>query len=345
MKALVLESVGNLMLKEVEKPIAKKDEVILKVEASGICNSDIDRVFKTGTYSFPLIPGHEFSGKIIEIGDGVDPSYLNKRATVFPLIPCGRCSSCKEGEYARCDNYNYFGSRCNGGFAEYLAVPIWNLVCFSDTLDYEQAAMCEPASVAHKAIMRSALSSSDSILIQGSGTIGLLIAMWALEKKVQNVVMVVRNKSKINLLNSLGIHKVIDLSVESEETGLQRLGLDNKVDITFDCVGSIDSVSSCIQSAKKGGKVVLVGNPTKDMMFDRNIYWKILRNELLLIGVWNSSYNAKVNDWKETISAMENGTLNLTHLIKHRFALNESKQAINILRSKNELAIKVMFKL
>ena len=88
MKACVLEAVGQLIYQDVPDPIPKENEVLLEVKACGICSSDIDRIFKTGTYHFPTIPGHEFSGKIIGFGKGVDPELLGKRAAVFPLLPC-----------------------------------------------------------------------------------------------------------------------------------------------------------------------------------------------------------------------------------------------------------------
>ena len=136
MKACVLEGIGQLKYKDVEIPVMKKGEVLVNVKACGICSSDIPRIFTTGTYHFPTIPGHEFCGQIVDAAEDVDKSYIGKRAVIFPLIPCGECPSCKEKEYARCDNYNYFGSRCDGGMAEYISVPLWNIVTFSDDIPW-----------------------------------------------------------------------------------------------------------------------------------------------------------------------------------------------------------------
>ena len=101
MKACVLEKLGQLVYKDVPMPTPKEDEVLLRVRACGICSSDTDRVFTTGPYHFPLIPGHEFSGEIVETGKGVDRAYLHRRAAVFPLLPCFRCPSCEEGSRTR----------------------------------------------------------------------------------------------------------------------------------------------------------------------------------------------------------------------------------------------------
>lgn len=343
MKALVLESIGNLTCREVPMPQIKEDEVLLKVKASGICNSDIDRVFKTGAYHFPLIPGHEFSGKVVAVGSKVSDGYLNRRAVVFPMRPCMECAYCREEEYALCENYNYFGSRCDGGFAEYLAVPVWNLVTFQETIPYDQAAMCEPAAVALHGIRRGNVKRGDSVLVVGMGTIGLLAALWLRVKDAGHVVCVVRNSGKADFLRKIGLEEIINISEESIDGGLCRLGLHQRIDVALECSGNAESVGVCIDGVRKGGRIVLYSNPTGDICLSRDTYWKILRKQLGLFGTWNSSYGSSENDWRETICAMSEKKLDAGSLITHRFPLEESDAAFCVLTEKRELAIKVMF--
>ena len=132
MKALVLKEIGNLSLEEREIPKLKEGEVLVHIKSCGICSSDIERVFINGTYHFPTIPGHEFSGQIVGVSDEKDKELLGKRTSIFPLLPCKQCDACHSEEYAQCSNYNYFGSRCDGAFSEYLVVPKWNLVLFEN---------------------------------------------------------------------------------------------------------------------------------------------------------------------------------------------------------------------
>ena len=134
MKALNLHAVGDLRYEEVPDPVREKGEVLMKVRACGICGSDIPRIFKKGTYHFPTIPGHEFAGEIV---DADNKELIGKRAAVFPLIPCRQCAACETGNYAQCSHYDYYGSRRDGGFAEYIAVKEWNLVFFDDSLSFE----------------------------------------------------------------------------------------------------------------------------------------------------------------------------------------------------------------
>ena len=128
MKALRLHGINDLRVEDIPAPKPAADEVLLKVLAAGICGSDLPRVFSKGAYHYPIILGHEFAGEITEAGEGVDPSLVGKMAAVFPLLPCFTCKACKEGHYASCANYDYYGSRRDGAFAEYIAVKVWNLV-------------------------------------------------------------------------------------------------------------------------------------------------------------------------------------------------------------------------
>lgn len=117
MKAYRLHDIGELRLEETPRPSLKAGEVMVRVKAAGICGSDIPRIYQTGTYHFPTIPGHEFAGMVEETGEDVDPEWKGKRVGIFPLIPCYSCGPCKAGRYEMCRNYGYLGSRQDGGFA------------------------------------------------------------------------------------------------------------------------------------------------------------------------------------------------------------------------------------
>ena len=163
MKAMRLHAVNDFRLDEIEKPVPRGEEILVKIGACGICGSDIPRVFELGTRVYPVALGHEFSGTVVEVGDEKNRDLIGKRAAVFPLIPCRQCPPCKIGSYCQCENYDYLGSRSNGGFAEYCLVPSrWHLV-FSENpdVDLEELCMVEPICVAQHAIsMQEKISSS-----------------------------------------------------------------------------------------------------------------------------------------------------------------------------------------
>jgi len=160
MKALVLEDIGQIAYKDIAKPSPQRGEALVKVHAAGICGSDIPRTYRDGAHNMPLVIGHEFAGCVEDVGEGVSSDLIGKRVGVFPLIPCKKCRLCLGGKYEMCKNYNYLGSRCNGGFAEYVTVPEWNLIELPANVSYEAAAMLEPMAVAVHAMTRSKIVSA-----------------------------------------------------------------------------------------------------------------------------------------------------------------------------------------
>lgn len=345
MKACVLKGVGELSYEEVATPVPGINEVLLKIRCCGICSSDIDRVFKTGTYRFPTIPGHEFSGEVVALGDGVDASYLGRRAAVFPLLPCFRCPFCAVGEYARCEDYSYFGSRCDGGFAEYRTVPVWNLMLFPETLSYASAAMCEPAAVALHAVRAAHIQPGETVAVVGSGTIGLLAAMWAGIQGAGQVVVVGRGRERLRAAEKLGFAHTVSVLDGDPQAEILELTGGRGADAALELAGSSETVSVAITCVKKGGRVIFTGNPHGDITMAKDIYWKILRGELTVKGTWNSSYNPAENDWSVAMEYMRRGLLPVEKLITHRFLLRDHEKAFEVLRDRSSGALKVMFEL
>lgn len=343
MKALVLYGVGDLRVTEVDVPKLEKGTVLLKIKACGICSSDMPRCFVTGTYHFPTIPGHEFSGQIVAVGDDVDESLLGKRSCVFPMLPCKHCKACKMEEYAQCSGYSYFGSRQDGAWAEYLVVPVWNLVPFDDTLDYKTAALCEPAAVSMHAVNIGDIKEGQNVVIIGTGTIGFMIALFAKERtKTGKVVIAGRSKNKLEYAKKLGFD-VLDTSVDDLPAQVKKIiGIDG-ADVTFEAVGSNEAIASAIESTGALGSIVLVGNPSTDLILPKNIYWSILRKQITVKGSWNSSYNSRVNDWKKALEVFEHSDVNFADLITHTFTIEENEKAFSAIRNTGEFTLKVMF--
>ena len=117
MNAYVLHDVNKIQLENVAKPIPEKNEVLIQVKAVGICGSDIPRIYQTGAHVHPLIPGHEFSGVVVETGTDIDANWRGQRVGIFPLIPCKTCMPCMKKRYEMCRNYSYLGSRRDGGLS------------------------------------------------------------------------------------------------------------------------------------------------------------------------------------------------------------------------------------
>lgn len=339
MKALNLHGVGDLRFEDVPLPERKRGEVMLRVRAVGICGSDIPRVFKKGTYHFPTIIGHEFAGEIVEADDS---SLIGKGASVFPLLPCGKCLACRTGHYAQCKAYSYYGSRQDGAMAEYLAVKEANLCLLPDGVSYEAAAMNEPAAVALHAFRKSRAVLGDTVVIYGIGTIAFLLAWWAKAAGVSNIILAGRSQAKVQMAEQLGFAAV---NVREADLGEYVRGLTGGegADVCIEGTGCSDGAEACLDVAKRFGNVVLMGNPAGNINISQNGYWQILRKELQLIGTWNSSFSRQENDWQQSLQAMQSGILQSEKLITHRFSLSEYKKAFDLMHEKQEPYLKVMF--
>lgn len=343
MKANVLHGVDDLRLEEVPVPELKSGEALLKVKAAGICGSDIPRIFTNGTYHFPMIPGHEFAGEVVEVYDEENKGLIGTRAAVFPLIPCKKCIACKQGKYEMCKSYNYLGSRCDGAFAEYVAVPVWNLAPLPDGVSFAAAAMCEPISVALHAVRQTKIRLGDTVVIYGPGTIGGLIAQWCRAMGAVKVMLVGNSTSNFETVKRLGFGLTFnsDNGDPAEWVMSQTNGIG--ADIAFEAVGSAETLGFCLLSARGGGTVVAVGNPHGDYLLPRDTYWQILRKQLTVHGTWNSGFDeTDKNDWLTAVSALEAGLINTEDVITHRFPLEKLADGLQIMRTHSEPYNKVM---
>ncbi|MDO5379592.1 MAG: galactitol-1-phosphate 5-dehydrogenase [Acidaminococcaceae bacterium] len=340
MKALNLHDIDDLRYEDVILEPRNNDEVTVHIKAAGICGSDIARVFTKGTYNFPTIPGHEFSGTIIEADN---QEFIGKNVAVFPLIPCGKCNYCQIGEYEICDKYDYYGSRRDGGFAEFLNVKTDNLVFLPDGMNLEMAAMCEPGAVGLHALRCGNVKAMDNVVIWGIGTIGFILAYWLRVFGAKNIIMIARDDHKVRFANKLGFKNIINSNLIDPIEYILDITNGIGADVCIEGTGNIEALEYCIKASRKHGSVVCMGNPNSDMNLAKDVYWQILRKQLHLIGTWNSSFNNIKNDWKDTIQAMYSDALPLENLITHRFKLDEFEQAFSIMKERSEYYCKVMF--
>jgi L-iditol 2-dehydrogenase len=342
MMACNLHGIGDLRFEEVPMPSFGKDEVLLRVKASGICGSDIPRVFEKGTYHFPAIPGHEFAGVIANAAEE-DKALIGKRAAVFPLLPCFACEACQIGEYPMCSDYDYYGSRRDGAFAEYIAVKKWNLVFLPESVSFEEAAMAEPAAVSIHALSRAGIVLGDTVAIFGAGPIGLLAAQIAKGWGADKVILADIDETKLNFAQELGFSHTVNSKNQDPAEYIHSVTGGKGADLVLEAAGVPATLEAGVRSARPFGKMVLMGNPLGKMEFSQKGYWEILRKQLTLKGTWNSSYNGFKNDWILAVNCMENGVLELSKMITHRFNLSECNRAFEIARQRSEFHVKLMF--
>lgn len=349
MKAYVLHGVNDIKSEDIKKPIPGNKELLIKVKAAGICGSDIPRIYQNGAHKHPIVLGHEFSGIVEDAGTDANSNYIGKRVGVFPLIPCGKCNSCLKKKYEMCENYDYLGSRSDGAFAEYVTVPEKNVIEIPDSVSLENAAMLEPFAVsAHavRAVVDESTSKDVNILVWGLGTIGIMVAMLLKSEGFTNIYCACNKDFQVNfIVDNLGIAKDNVLNIAELVDPVKGISAKAGVefDICFECVGSPETVNCVVDATGRGGKVMLVGNPYSDIKLKRDVYWKILRNQLEIHGTWNSSFTGEEDDdWHYIVKAMELNKLNPECLITQRFSLDSLENGFISMRDKTSPYIKMM---
>ncbi len=349
MKAYVLRGINNINLEEVPKPVPKAGEALIRVASAGICGSDIPRIYKTGAHVHPIIPGHEFAGLVESVGSGDDEKWVGKRVGVFPLIPCKTCPECLDKKYEMCRNYNYLGSRCDGAFAEYVTVPVWNLIELPEEVNLQTAAMLEPLAVGTHAIrgfLSDSIKRDEPILIWGIGTIGLMITSILKAEGFCNIFLVGSKEYQRNVATEeIGIEgsHVFDIISDENAESILKMTEGRGFSYVFECVGKSETFEKAVEYAAPSGHVMLVGNPYSDMTLKRSIYWKILRNQLTVKGTWNSSYTKETtDDWQYVLGLIKDGKLETDWMISHKFDMDGLMHGFELMRDKSEDYIKCM---
>lgn len=340
MKAIVIKKHGEISYKEVSLRAPKEGEVVIKVKASGICTTDYKRIFEGKSYFYPIILGHEFSGIIYDKGSKVKNFKINDKVVVAPLIPCRKCSYCREGNYSLCEDYNYIGSRTSGGYAEYVIVPQSNVLKISDDLDFEIAAFIEPTAIAIHGLLK-VMKLGYSVLVLGAGTIGLISAQIAYRMGAYKVYIADIKMEPLNIAKNIGLDAV--LLDDNDEERLIELKRKN-IDVVVEATGNIRGFGNSFKVVKKGGKILSISLYEKDIKLEKKILNRITRDELSLFGSWNSySRPFPGKEWYMAKKFMEEGLLYFKPLISHRIRLmNAKKDLEEIYYKKNKKLIKAM---
>lgn len=330
MKAYTLRAVGELVLEERPLPDTPAGWALVRVKAAGICSSDIGRIFTKGTYHFPTVPGHEFSGVVERVGDAADAAWVGRRVSVFPLIPCRACDQCAAGHYEMCRDYDYIGSRRDGAFAEYVTAPVWNLQPLPDGVSFEAGALNEPLAVALHAVDTLAVRPGDRCAVVGAGMIGLAAAM-IVKARGGDAAVLGRSADKAALVARAGVPYL---------TGDRAEGPFDRV---LEAVGTPEAVARAIRVAAPGGVVTLMGNPVSDIALSQADYWQILRRQLTLKGTWNSRYEQGApSDWTEVLKMLSLGQIDAGALISHVFPFDALPEALELMRRRKQAYLKVI---
>jgi L-iditol 2-dehydrogenase len=321
-------------------PTMGEDEVLIRVKACGICGSDVHGFTgKTGRRLPPLIMGHEAAGIVEDTGKNVNGFNKGDRVCFDSTVYCNKCEPCQTGLYNRCDKRQVLGVstpefKRHGAFAEYVAVPSWIVFKIPDNMSFIQAAFLEPASIGTHAGNRPPISSDDTIVVIGGGTIGLFVMQAAKLRGAAKVIVVDINEFRLGLASELGADKVINpLNCDLRETILKETQ-DKGADVTFEVVGYAKTFRDGISITKTGGHVIAVGNLEQTAEFNLQ---ELVARELTFRGSYASS-----GEFSECIGLVASGKINIEPLISDVLPLKDGPSAFERLHKAEENLLKIV---
>ena len=334
MKALVHTKPFGLEYVDVNSPVRKEGEVLIKIASVGICGSDIHGYSgESGRRIPPIIMGHEASGIVTDVGEN---SRFNPgdRVCVDSTIYCGLCEFCIKQKVNLCSDRKVIGVSCeeyyrDGAMAEYISVPERIVYKINDSISMDDAALIEPASVAYHSISLSQFNKDDTIMVVGAGIIGLSIIQVLKMRGCNEIISVDINDSRLDVAKFYGADYLINPQRENKSQKINK-----GVDIAFEAVGINSTVNYCIDSVKKSGKVILVGNVQQNVTFPLQ---KIVTRELIILGSCAIS-----GEYPEVIRDLTDGKINFDKIVTSTASLSHGKQWFDELSSGKHNQIKVI---
>lgn len=321
MKALLLTEYKRLQVTDVDEPEVGVDDVLVQVEACGICGSDIHGYDgSTGRRIPPLVMGHEAAGIVVATGSNVSDLPDGTRVTFDSMVSCGQCDFCRAGDGNLCDNRMVLGVSCgeyrrHGAFAERISVPRRIVYRLPDTLPFEQAALVEAVSVAVHAANVTPITLGDTAVVVGAGMIGLLTLQAVRAAGASRVIAVDINDRRLAVAKDLGADDIVRGDQIDAASTVRELTAGRGADVAFEVVGATPTVQSAIESVRKGGSVTLVGNvsPTVELPLQ-----SVVTREISLRGTCGCN-----GEYPQCIDLMNRGIIDVSPLITAKISLDD----------------------
>ena len=343
MQALVLTAPNEFSVTEVPDPSPGPHEVLCRVERVGICGTDIHMI--QGDYPgfwpayYPFTPGHEWSGEVVALGAGAEDFgfSVGDRVAGTSHAPCSYCDNCIRGRYNLCTSYGdprlhaHYGHTVQGCYADYVVHSIRSVFRLPEALDYDQAAIADPASIALHAANRGGVRDGHTVVVVGAGPVGILAADCARALGASRVVFAARG-ARIEVVGKLGF-ETVDTARPDVVAALREL-VPGGADVVLDAAGTPQSVPLALAMLARGGRCATVGIPTAEVQLGLSA---LVLDELELVGV-----RASAGEMRPALDLMADGRVRAGELITHRFPLRDFATAMDVTARRVDGAIKVM---
>ncbi len=331
MKAAVYLGVNDVRLEEVPVPEIGAGEILVRVHTCGICGTDLKKI-ATGSHSTPRIFGHETSGVVAKVGEGVRQFSVGDRVMVFHHIPCRECYYCRHKTFAQCATYKKVGCTAGfepsgGGFAEYVRVMDWivekGTVRIPDAVSFEQACFVEPVNTCLKGIHTLCLQPDETVFVIGQGPIGVILAMLA-KRTGARVITSDLYPARLTIAKSFGLNLTLDAAEADTVQAVRGMTEGRGADAVILAVGGSSLIRPAMEAARPGGRVLLFAQTTRgEATIDPAA---VCVDEKTLRG----SYSASVELQEESVRFVMSREMDMERLISHRFPLDRCVEALQL---------------
>jgi len=325
MKAIVQTGAESVDLTERDRPDVEDDEVLVAVHATGVCGSDAHAYLYRGGYEWvqlPRVMGHEYAGTVEVVGSGVAEFTPGDRVVEDPTRRCGRCFQCRNGQENVCQNFSVKGMHRDGSYAEYTVAEPDNLHVVPDDVSLRDAAITEPLSVAARAVYtQSRLTPGETVLVEGPGPIGVLVAAVADAQGASVLVSGLGTDAdyRLPLVERLGI-ETVDLSKRDLDATAAEFTDGIGFDLVFDTTGHRSGVETATEQVRKGGQIVVVGLPGEASTLQMA---DLVRNEVEIA----TSYGSVWRDFEQALSLLDAGTVDPAQIVDTSFSTDDPEAA------------------
>jgi len=318
MKAVQLIEIGKpLVERDLPVPDLGSQDVLVRIEAAGICHSDVHyRAGKSAVGALPQTLGHEVAGLIEAVGDGIDPNRVGEEVCLHYLLTCGTCRYCRQGREQFCQSGRMIGKHCDGGFAEYIAVPARNAVALPDGVDIQQAAvlMCSTATSFH-ALRKARLQAGETVAVFGAGGLGMSAIQLAVTMGASTVFAVDISEHKLTEAEKFGAIP-INAADNNPVAGLLAATQGRGVDVALEVIGLAMTMQQAVQCLGVFGRAALAG--ISEAPFQVDSYPELLGKEAEIIGCSDHL----LHEIPILLEYLKQGRLDLSHVITETIGLD-----------------------
>jgi L-iditol 2-dehydrogenase len=330
-KAVVIDRPHDVAYRDVAEPVCGPGDVVVRSHKAGVCRTDLevlDGALDLRWVRYPCIPGHEWSGSVVEVGQDVDDFKRGDRVVCEGLIPCNRCGRCKAGDTHLCASYDSLGFTRGGGWGELVVAPRHVVHRLPDSVSFEAAVLVEPGSVVLRGLERGGLAVGESVGVIGIGTIGSLAIVLARLFSPREIVAFGIRDEELELAKGLGADQVVNIT-DSEPAG--------GFDIVLETAGAVAALELATRLPREGGRIVQLGLAGASKLLELPADRLVLR-DLELIG--SVGYTTAV--WARMLSLVGAGLVQLDPLVTHQFAVADFQTAFELMNRREGIVGKVV---